>query len=155
MEINKIIFNKQRHDCKQWYNSDIWWTYDYKLAKEFNEYYVNVVEKSGRSKPVKLGASEIFSDNEKIFDDTFESYKVLPNLPNRLYTATNYCLHQGVSRPKNTKIASITLLDKGKPNNYEISNYRPVSILNSFPKICEKVIKNQLISYFDKVFPRL
>ena len=29
-------------------------------------------------------------------------------------------------------------------------NYRPVSILNTFSKIYEKVIKNQLVSYFDK-----
>ena len=39
--------------------------------------------------------------------------------------------------------------DKGKQNN-EISNFRPVSILNTFFKIYEKVIEDQLVSGLDK-----
>ena len=41
-------------------------------------------------------------------------------------------------------------LDKGKPNKNEISNFRPVSILNTFSKIYEKVIKDQLVPGLDK-----
>ena len=41
-------------------------------------------------------------------------------------------------------------LDKGKPNKNEISNFKPVSILNTFFKIYEKVIKEQLVSGLDK-----
>ena len=41
-------------------------------------------------------------------------------------------------------------LDKGKPNKNEISNFKPVSILNTFFKIYEKVIKDQLVSRLDK-----
>ena len=48
------------------------------------------------------------------------------------------------------KIASVIPLDKGKPNKSEISNFRPVSILNTFSKIYEKVIKDQLVSGLDK-----
>ena len=61
------------------------------------------------------------------------------------------CLLQGIF-PDNAKIASIVLLDKGNPNKYDVLDYRPVSILNAFSKIYEKVIKNQLVPYFDKYF---
>ena len=54
--------------------------------------------------------------------------------------------------PDNAKVASVVRLDKGKPNKYDVLNYRPVSILNPFSKIYEKVIKNHLASYLDKYF---
>ena len=41
-------------------------------------------------------------------------------------------------------------LDKGKLNKNKISNFRPVRILNTFSKIYEKVIKDQLVSGLDK-----
>ena len=41
-------------------------------------------------------------------------------------------------------------LDKGKPNKNDISNFRPVSILNTFSKIYELVIKEQITSELDK-----
>ena len=44
--------------------------------------------------------------------------------------------------PDYAKIASAIALDKGKPNQNEMSNFRPVSILNTFSKIYEKVIKD-------------
>ena len=43
--------------------------------------------------------------------------------------------------PDDAKIGSVIPLGKGKPNKNEISNFRPVIILNSFSKIYEKVIK--------------
>ena len=58
-------------------------------------------------------------------------------------------MRQGIF-PDNAKIASVVPVDKGKPDKYDVLNYRPVSILNTFSKIYEKVIKNQLVSYFDK-----
>ena len=66
-----------------------------------------------------------------------------------LTQAINCCLRQG-SFPENAKIASVVPVDKGKPEKYGILKYRPVSILNTFSKIHKKVIKNQLVSYFDK-----
>ena len=66
-----------------------------------------------------------------------------------LTQAINCCLRQG-SFPGNAKIASVVPVDKGKPDKYGVLKYRPVSILNNFSKIYEKVIKNQLVSYFDK-----
>ena len=61
----------------------------------------------------------------------------------------NNSLKYGVF-PEDAKIASVIPLDKGKPNKNEISNFRPVSILNTFSKIYEKVIKDQLVSGLDK-----
>ena len=68
-----------------------------------------------------------------------------------LTQAINCCLRQGIF-PGNAKIASVVPVDKGKSDKYEVLNYRPVSILKAFSKIYEKVIKNQLMSYFYKYF---
>ena len=57
--------------------------------------------------------------------------------------------------PNNAKVASVIPLDKGKPNKNEITNYRPVSILNSFSKIYEQIIKDQLVSAMEKYFSPL
>ena len=46
-------------------------------------------------------------------------------------------------------------LDKGKPNKNEISNYRPVSVLNTFSKFYEKVIKKQLVGFMKEYFSPL
>ena len=44
--------------------------------------------------------------------------------------------------PDSAKIASVISLDKGKPTKTEISNYRPVIVLNTFSKFYEKFLKN-------------
>ena len=51
-----------------------------------------------------------------------------------LTQAINCCLRQGIF-PENAKVASVVPLDKGKPDKYDVLNYRPVSILNAFSKI--------------------
>ena len=58
-----------------------------------------------------------------------------------LTQAINFCLRQGIF-PDNAKITSAVPVDKGKPDKYDVLNYRPVSILKAFSKIYEKVIKN-------------
>ena len=58
-----------------------------------------------------------------------------------LSIAVNNNLKYGIF-PNDPKIASVSPLDKGKPNKNEMSNFRPVSILNTFFKIYEKVIKD-------------
>ena len=62
-----------------------------------------------------------------------------------LSIAINNSLKYGVFLG-DAKIATVIPLDKGKPNKNEISNFRPVSILNTFSKIYEKIIKDQLVS---------
>ena len=52
-------------------------------------------------------------------------------LSTSLSIAMNSSLKYGVF-PDDAKIASVIPLDKGKPNKNEISNFRPVSILNTF-----------------------
>ena len=58
-----------------------------------------------------------------------------------LTVAINKSIEENIF-PDSAKIASVIPLDKGKPNKNEISNYRPVSVLNAFSKFYEKVIKN-------------
>ena len=60
-------------------------------------------------------------------------------------------MRQGIF-PDNAKIASVVPVDKGKPDKFDVLSYFPVSILKDFSKIYEKVIKNQLMSYFEKYF---
>ena len=48
------------------------------------------------------------------------------------------------------KLPQLFHLTKVNQKKNEISNFRPVSILNTFSKIYEKVIKDQLVSGLDK-----
>ena len=52
--------------------------------------------------------------------------------------------------PDAARIASVIPLDKGKPNKNEISNYRPISVLNTFSKFYKKVIKKQLVRFMEE-----
>ena len=56
--------------------------------------------------------------------------------------------------PDLPKTALVVPLDKGRPNKNDISNFRPASILNTFSKICKRVIKNELLHGIEKVFSR-
>ena len=62
-----------------------------------------------------------------------------------LTTAINSSIENTVF-PENAKVATIVPLDKGKPDKNDISNFRPVSLLNTFSKLYEIVIKDQLVS---------
>ena len=54
--------------------------------------------------------------------------------------------------PENAKTASVIPLYKGKPNNNEMSNFRPVSALNTFYKVYNKVIQDQIVCGMEKYF---
>ena len=56
--------------------------------------------------------------------------------------------------PENAKTASVIPLDKGKPNKNEMSNFRPVSVLNTFSKVYERVIKDQIVCGMENIFHR-
>ena len=56
---------------------------------------------------------------------------------------------QNSSFPDAAKIASVRPIYKKKCRN-TIGNYRPVSVLNTFSKICERYIHNSLIPYISK-----
>ena len=52
--------------------------------------------------------------------------------------------------PENGKRAAVCPLDKGEVDQTKEKNFRPVSVLNAFSKIFEKVVKKQLMMYLDK-----
>jgi hypothetical protein len=60
----------------------------------------------------------------------------------------NQCLCEGTF-PEKMKTAKVCPVYKSGSKN-EFTNYRPISILNSFSKILEKIIAIRLISYLDK-----
>ena len=50
-----------------------------------------------------------------------------------LTTAINSSIENSVF-PENAKVTTAVPLDKGKPDKYDISNFWPVSLLNTFSK---------------------
>ena len=58
--------------------------------------------------------------------------------------AISMCIKQN-NFPNNAKVAPVVPLDKVKLNKYDFSNFRPVSVLNTFSKIYKQVIKEQII----------
>lgn len=53
--------------------------------------------------------------------------------------------------PEELKVAKITPIFK-KGSRSEFGNYRPISVLNTFSKIVEKIIKSRLIGFVEKNF---
>ena len=105
---------------------------------------------------------------------TSEVYKLLKNIDNKkaagtdkippklvkisaevlsqpLADAINNSISKGVFLG-NTKIASVSPIEKQSDDKNKVSNFRPVSVLNTFSKISESVIKNQLISVLNNIF---
>ena len=62
-----------------------------------------------------------------------------------LANAINNSISKGVF-PDNAKIASVSPIDKQSDDKNKVSNFRPVSVLNTFSKIYESVIKKS--AYF-------
>ena len=76
-------------------------------------------------------------------------------LTSLLTVAINKSIEENIF-PDSAKIASVIPLDKGKPNKTQISNYKPVSVLNlSFSKFYEKAIKKQLVGFMEEYFSPL
>ena len=63
-----------------------------------------------------------------------------------LADAINNSISKGVF-PNNTKIASVSPVEKQSDDKNKVSNFRPVSVLHTFSKIYESVIKNQLFRF--------
>ena len=66
------------------------------------------------------------------------------NLPLCLTFAMNSCLRNH-RFPDEGKRAAVRPLDNGEANGTVDRNFRPVSVLNAFSKIYEKVMKQQLV----------
>ena len=70
-------------------------------------------------------------------------------LTNTVTTAIN-CSIRNSRFPNDAKKAAVCPLDKGEQNRTVVRNFRPVSVLNTFSKIYEKVLTQQLIKHLDK-----
>ena len=71
---------------------------------------------------------------------------------NLIHKHFNCCIDKG-KFPTDLKHANIVPIYK-KNNKCKKENYRPVSILSNFSKICEKIMYNQPYEYFDNIlFP--
>ena len=68
-----------------------------------------------------------------------------------LTTAINSSIQNSVF-PQNAKVATVVPLDKGKPDKNDISNFRPVSLLNTFSKFYERLIKDHLVLSMENYF---
>ena len=166
------------------------------IADIFNNYYINIVEKSTGLKPNALeernGLSQIHdiinkyekhssiveikkhatsdtfcfkevSENEvmKLFGDVRSNTSTGEDkIPPKLFKLASQYLSKPLTKAINTsiknstfptraKIATVTPLDKGGKDKTDIGNYRPVSVLNVFSKIYEKIMKSQIMAYFD------
>ena len=71
-----------------------------------------------------------------------------------LTTAINSSIENSVF-PENAKVATVVPLDEGKPDKNGISNFRPVSLLNTFSKFYERVIKDQLVLGMENCFSHM
>ena len=69
-------------------------------------------------------------------------------IANPISFVLNQCLTIG-SFPDNLKIAKVCPVYKSGTKS-ELSNYRPISILNGFSKIFEKIIYNRIVAFIDK-----
>ena len=70
-----------------------------------------------------------------------------------LTKAINLSIAQNVF-PENAKTASVIPLDKDKLSKNEMSNFRPVNVLNKFSKVYERVIRDQIVCRMEKYFHR-
>ena len=68
-----------------------------------------------------------------------------------LVIAINNSSNKGIF-PDNAKIACVSPLDKHTDDKYSVTNFRPVSVLNTFSKNYEKIVKNFLISKMKQNF---
>ena len=68
-----------------------------------------------------------------------------------LTAAINSSIENSVS-PENAKVAIVVPFDKGKSDKNDNSSFRPVSLLNTFSKFYEGVIKDQLVLSMENYF---
>ena len=115
-------------------------TDEYEISKTFNRHYINNVEKICGNKPNKMGTTLGYLNDCDVIGRIIKSYRNHPSvlkIKNKsfiiepLTQAINCCLRQGFC-PDNAKIVFLVPLDEGKPDKYEVLNYRPLSILTLY-----------------------
>jgi len=69
------------------------------------------------------------------------TFKILPKSITAMY---NGCLRHGVFPTRWKRAKLMPIIKPGKENNYEVSKYRPISLLNVGDKVLEKVIVSRI-----------
>ena len=188
-------------------------TDDKRLAKLFNEHYINIKEWSSGLKPEKTvchnedfdkkmvlhnilrkyenhsgitkiknslpvkshlssnntlaSVRQVTSDEVNLILKSLNARKVsgTDNLPTKLIKlASNYLSKPLVTAVNNiltsskfpdlAKVATVIPIDKRTDDKYDISNFRPVSLLNCFSKVYENIIKCRLTnSVYNNISP--
>ena len=106
--------------------------------------YENVLEKVENLNVAKTSQqsdipTKILKQNSKFFAKYF-------------YQNINYCIENSVF-PNDLKLADVTPIHKKKSKSKK-DNYRPVSILPNISKVYEKLIYEQIRSYFENILSR-
>jgi hypothetical protein len=69
------------------------------------------------------------------------AFKTVPTFITAIY---NGCLKQGIFQIEWRKARQIPIIKPGKENSYEVSKYRPISLLNIGGKVLEKLMINRI-----------
>ena len=80
----------------------------------------------------------------------FISTKLLKEIAPLIITPLHYLINISLETgfvPKEMKLSKIVPVFK-EGNCHEYTNYRPISLLNSFSKLLEKIVSKQLIKFF-------
>ena len=100
--------------------------------------------------------NEIDTEKVVVIDTIFPKLiKMASNfLPPILTTAISSSIENSVF-PNSAKISTVVPLDKGKPDKNDISNFRPVILLNTFSKFYERGIKDQFVLSMENDFSHM
>ena len=71
-------------------------------------------------------------------------YQVFHMLPKTITAMYNSCLRNGIFPKRWKKALLIPITKHGKENSYEVTKYRPISLLNVEGKVLEKVLINRI-----------
>ena len=126
------------------------------LVRIFNDRYINVVERSCGTKPTNVLKEQEIEDNKKAVEVIYKSFanhesiKAIKenNIAKNLTAGKSYlpkvsaCDIEQLLRNRNKS----TRIDKHTDDKYSVTNFRPVSILNTFSKIYEKIV-NDTVNY--------
>ena len=176
--LNQIIGNKKEHTLGTEINIDGNMVDDpHNIAEEFNKYFSEIGTKLADNLKDKsdITHKSFLKDtinsqfrfkqvNEQEVNDIFKELHsknsaghdtistrtlkaIQPAIIKPITLIINQSLNTGVF-PSKLKIAKVIPVYK-KGNKLSLENYRPISLLPSISKIFEKVVFNQLYSYFD------
>ena len=151
---------------------------DYKIANEFNKFFINVgpnLAESIQTPPMSSFEEYLGISTKKKFNFQEVSIEAVTKAIDSLKPKTSYSkdrisnkllkflkielappltsiINQSISHgifPDSLKMAKVTPLYK-KQENYLMNNYRPISILPSVSKVFERIMHNQIYQYFTK-----